>query len=102
MFPGLLQRLSSGWCRPPGSGGHHRPRLEQRLANVQPREQAALLEPGFRRRRPPQRLALRIGEVPSDRLQIGIDRLIVRAIDLYAVTVGIQDVEEEGVSDDVT
>ncbi|ENN88749.1 hypothetical protein RHSP_43422 [Rhizobium freirei PRF 81] len=60
-----------------------------------------MFEPGFGSRRAPKCLALRILEVPLDRLQIGIDRLIVRAVDLDAVAVGIEDIEEEGVGDAV-
>src|SRR5579872_3627406 len=58
-------------------------------------EDRPLLEPRARRRRPPQCLTLRVGEAPPNGFEIGIDSLVVGAIDLDAVAVGIADIEEE-------
>src|SRR5262245_60691539 len=64
-------------------------------------KRAALLEPRTRGRGAPQRLALRISEVPPDGLMVGIDGQIVGAIKLDAVAVRIADIEEERVGDPV-
>jgi len=58
-----------------------------------------MLEPGFRRGRSPKRLTLRILQVPFDRLEIGIDRLVIGALDLDPMTSRIKDIEEEGIRD---
>ena len=54
-----------------------------------------MLKPARRCGRTPERLALRVLQVPLDRLQIGINRLIIRAIDLDPVPVRVENIEEE-------
>ena len=50
---------------------------------------------------PHKRLALRIGQRPAQRLEVGIDGEIVAGEQFDPVTVGIADIEEERVGDAV-
>src|SRR5947199_189713 len=75
--------------------------LELRPARLDAGENTAFFEPRARCRRTPERLALRIAQVPLDRLKIGIDRHIVRAIDLDSVTIGIANIKKERVGNAV-
>src|SRR5690606_12010234 len=71
--------------------------LERGFADLDAGKARAFLEPAFRRRRAPQRLALRVLQVPADRFEIGIAGLVVRAVDLDTVPVGVAHIEEERV-----
>src|SRR5215213_10206046 len=73
---------------------HYRPCFEQRLTHRNAFEGGAFLKPGFRRRLPPQRLALWVIQRPADRLVIGVDGEIVGCEQLDAVALRIAHVEE--------
>src|SRR5437016_4422053 len=60
-------------------------------------ERRALLEPGTRRRRAPQRLPARVLQRPAQRLMVVIAGEIIAGVELEAMAVGVADVEEERV-----
>src|SRR4051812_42989699 len=74
---------------------------ESRFAHGLAGEGRALLEPGARRGRAPQRLPARVLQRPAQRLMVMIARKIVAGVQLEPVAVGIPDIEEERVRDAV-
>src|SRR6476660_4937145 len=68
---------------------------KSRVAHLLPGEGRALLEPGARRGRAPQRLPARILQRPAQRLVVVIARKIVAGVELEAMDVGIPHIEEE-------
>src|SRR5579875_2687952 len=77
-------------------------RYELAFSRVERLDPAGIIEPAGRRRSAPVGLALRILLVPANRLEVGIDDHIVARIELDAVAVGIEDVEEHRVRNAVT
>src|SRR4051794_36087489 len=70
---------------------------ERRFAHRLPCEWRALLEPGARRRRAPQRLPARVLQRPAQRLMVVVAGEIIAGVEFEAMAVGIPDIKEERV-----